>query len=160
MKLYHGSNMAVQKTQILASDRKLDLGTGFYLTSSLEQAERWAEHTTQRRGNGIPTVSIYEILDSYMNELNVKIFHEANEEWLLFVVANRKGSFIDNNFDMIIGPVANNQTIPTITLFEGGFLDVEAAIRNLKPQKLKDQYVIKTEKALQLLQFKEAKKYE
>ena len=95
-----------------------------------------------------------------MNELNVKIFHEANEEWLLFVVANRKGSFIDNNFDMIIGPVANDQTIPTITLFEGGFLDVEAAIRNLKPQKLKDQYVIKTEKALQLLQFKEAKKYE
>ena len=108
--------MAVQKPQILESDRKLDFGTGFHLTSSLEQAERWAVHTTQRRGNGIPTVSIYEIPDNYMNELNVKFFHEADEEWLHFVVANRKGPFIDNNFDMIVGPVANDQTIPTITL--------------------------------------------
>ena len=60
MKLYHGSNMAVYEPQILVSDRKLDFGSGFYLTSSLEQAERWAELTTERRGTGVPTITVYE----------------------------------------------------------------------------------------------------
>ena len=40
MKLYHGSNIAVSKPEILVSDRKLDFGTGFYLTSSSEQARK------------------------------------------------------------------------------------------------------------------------
>lgn len=39
MKLYHGSNVVVSKPEILVSDRKLDFGTGFYLTSSNEQAQ-------------------------------------------------------------------------------------------------------------------------
>ena len=49
MKLYHGSNIAVKNPSILASDRKLDFGSGFYLTSNFEQAERWAELTAERR---------------------------------------------------------------------------------------------------------------
>ena len=32
MILYHGSNIAVEKPKILQSDRRLDFGTGFYLT--------------------------------------------------------------------------------------------------------------------------------
>ena len=41
MKLYHGSNIEVKNPQILKSDRKLDFGTGFYVTTSFEQAEKW-----------------------------------------------------------------------------------------------------------------------
>lgn len=33
MKLYHGSSVVVEKPKILLSDRRLDFGTGFYLTS-------------------------------------------------------------------------------------------------------------------------------
>lgn len=157
MKLYHGSNLAVEKPEILISDRKLDFGTGFYLTSSLEQAERWAENTTQRRHSGIPTISIYEYPDNFADILQVQFFPEANADWLLFVVANRRTPHVENIFDVIVGPVANDQTIPTITLYAEGFLDMEATIRNLKPQKLKDQYALKTEKALTLLRFVEAK---
>lgn len=32
MKLYHGSSVVVEKPKILLSDRRLDFGTGFYLT--------------------------------------------------------------------------------------------------------------------------------
>ena len=52
MKLYHGSNLEIKNPQILESDRKLDFGTGFYLTSSYEQAEKWAILTAKRRGEG------------------------------------------------------------------------------------------------------------
>ena len=94
MKLYHGSNVAVQKPQILTSDRKLDFGTGFYLTSSLEQAERWAELTTERRKTGTPTISVYEFDETKLDELKILKFEKANKKWLDFVVANR-----DNTID-------------------------------------------------------------
>ena len=34
MKLYHGSNVEVKNPQVFESDRKLDFGTGFYVTTS------------------------------------------------------------------------------------------------------------------------------
>ena len=61
MLLYHGSNVAVESPKIIASDRKLDFGTGFYLTSSYEQAEKWAQLTVRRRNAGIPTITVYEL---------------------------------------------------------------------------------------------------
>ena len=59
MKLYHGSNIEVKNPQILESDRKLDFGTGFYLTTSYEQAEKWALLTAKRRGEGQPIISLF-----------------------------------------------------------------------------------------------------
>lgn len=43
MKIYHGSNMVVEKPEIRENLRALDFGAGFYLTSSRTQAERWAK---------------------------------------------------------------------------------------------------------------------
>jgi len=40
MKLYHGSNVAVKNLEIIQINRKLDFGTGFYLTSDYEQAKK------------------------------------------------------------------------------------------------------------------------
>lgn len=59
MKLYYGSNIIVEKPKILQSDRRLDFGTGFYLTSSYEQAERWAYLTVKRRGMGKQIITSY-----------------------------------------------------------------------------------------------------
>ena len=42
MFLYHGSHLEVKNPKILTSARTGDFGTGFYLTSNLEQARRWA----------------------------------------------------------------------------------------------------------------------
>lgn len=39
--LYHGSLEIVENPEIRHSNRTLDYGAGFYLTSSLEQAEKW-----------------------------------------------------------------------------------------------------------------------
>ncbi|MDP8032697.1 DUF3990 domain-containing protein [Pasteurella atlantica] len=38
MKLYHGSNIEVAEPKLLTNQRLLDFGSGFYLTSSLQQA--------------------------------------------------------------------------------------------------------------------------
>ena len=155
MKLYHGSNMAVYEPQILISDRKLDFGTGFYLTSSLEQAERWAKLTAERRGIGVPTISVYEFDEAKLTELKILKFEKANKKWLDFVVANRDNTIDDQMWDMVIGPVANDRTMPVIRLFIAKVYTATEALRRLLPQKLHDQYTFKTQTALQFLKFQE-----
>ena len=48
MLLYHGSNIMIKNPRIIISAKGLDFGSGFYLTSSYEQAERWARLKTNR----------------------------------------------------------------------------------------------------------------
>lgn len=147
--------MAVYEPQILVSDRKLDFGSGFYLTSSLEQAERWAELTTERRGIGVPTITVYEFDETRQTGLKILKFEKANKKWLDFVVANRDNTVDDLKWDMVSGPVANDRTMPVIRLFIAKVYTAAEALRRLLPQKLHDQYTFKTKAALQLLTFRE-----
>ncbi len=155
MKLYHGSSMAVKEPKILKSNRKLDFGMGFYLTSSLEQASRWAILTVRRRQSGIPSVTVFEIADNAFFSCEVKKFNAPDENWLRFITGNRKSMIVEDDSDIVIGPVANDQTLPTLTLYIQGFLNVEQTIQQLRTQHLRDQYVFKTEKALNLLRYLE-----
>ena len=156
MKLYHGSNVIVSKPEILVSDRKLDFGTGFYLTSSSEQAQNWSELTVRRKGSGKPIVSIFEFDDKDLSGLNCLRFQKADADWLRFVSANRKNENVKNDYDLIVGPVANDKTMPVISLYFAGLYDEEETIKRLLPQKLRDQYVFRSELALQKLIFVKA----
>ena len=158
MILYHGSNVIVEQPRLIQSKRQLDFGMGFYTTSSKEQASKWAVRTTSIRETGTPLVSIYELDDIAVEQLSVLKFQHADEDWLRFVVANRTGKEVDEGYDLIIGPVANDQAIRTVNNFVDGYLPVDVAIRLLLPQKLKDQFTFKTEIALSFLHFLEARK--
>lgn len=151
MILYHGSNIEVREPRLLKIQRELDFGKGFYTTSDLTQASNWAQRTAKRRGNGQPVVSVYELNDDALAFLHVLRFGEAGAEWLRYVAANRRGMAPADAWDVVIGPVADDQTMPTITLFLDGFYDEEETIKRLLPQNLKDQYVFKTAGALSLL---------
>lgn len=152
MKLYHGSNIIVEKPKILRSDRKLDFGTGFYLTSSYEQAERWAYLTAKRRETGSGLISVYQVDEEKFDKLVIRRFEKATAEWLQFVAANRRGIDMQGYVDVVTGPVADDKTMPVISLYFAGFYDEEETIKRLLPQKLKDQYVFKTDLALAALQ--------
>ena len=41
-KVYHGSTLAVETPSLQPLTRRLDFGAGFYTTSDLTQARRWA----------------------------------------------------------------------------------------------------------------------
>ena len=83
-------------------------------------------------------------------------FQQADVDWLRFVSANRKNENVPNDYDLIIGPVANDKTMPVISLYFAGFYDEEETIKRLLPQKLRDQYVFRSELALQKLIFVKA----
>ena len=152
MILYHGSNIPVKAPRLFKSDRRLDFGTGFYLTSNLEQACKWAQTVTKRSDTGCALVSVFNFDDSASKNLNISQFEEPNIEWLKFVSANRNAEE-QGNFDIVIGPVANDRTVATLCLFFAGIYSEEETIKRLLPQNLHDQYVFKTQAAIELLQF-------
>ena len=156
MLLYHSSNVVVQAPRLLGAQRPLDFGLGFYLTSNLEQAQRWAKRTVARRHDGTATTSVFEAEVPFPSNLKVLRFEQPDDQWLDIVVANRRrDKHFQNDYDIVIGPVANDQTILTINLYMEGLLQKEAAIAELLPQRLTDQYAFRTEAALALLRFKE-----
>lgn len=150
--LYHGSNQPVENPKILESKRALDFGAGFYLTSSINQAEKWAKSVTLRRGIGKPILNIFEFNEN-VNDLKVLKFEKANGDWLDYVVKNRKKMPLIENYDLIIGPVANDSTLPVINDYMDGKYTKEEAINHLLPQNMKDQFAFATEKALKYLKF-------
>lgn len=157
MRLYHGSNVDVRRPRLFKSDRRLDFGGGFYLTSSYEQAARWAVLTTRRRGQGNALISVYDFDDSRLSRLHVLQFNEADVEWLHFVSDNRNGIQREEAYDIVIGPVADDATMPVLRRFFADIYTEDEAIRRLKTQQLKDQYAFRTQAALDALTFLEVR---
>jgi len=153
MLLYHGSNIIVKNPVIIEANRFFDFGTGFYTTTNYEQALNFAQKVTTRRKEGAPVVNIYEINETEIQKLSILKFEKANEKWLDFVSANRTGETISINYDLIIGPVADDDVYQTFTLYSNGFYTKEQAIEVLKIKKLYNQYVFKTKKALSSISF-------
>ena len=155
MILYHGSDVEVKEPMLLKVQRELDFGKGFYTTSDLEQAAKWAKRTAKRRGVDKAFVTVYEVDNIDINNIRLLNFDSPNKDWLDFVVKNRKGEYIADNWDVISGPVADDQTAQVIDLYLDGLYDEEEAIRRFLTQKLKDQYTFKTLEAINLLKYKE-----
>jgi len=155
MILYHGSNVIVREPKLMPQVRALDFGRAFYLTSDFEQAAKWARTSVLRRGNGAATVSSFELGESRLATLNVLRFDSPNVEWLRFVTRNRAEQIDDSGYDVVAGPVANDNTMPVLNLYFKGAYSEEEALKRLLPQRLSDQYAMKTEAALACLSFKE-----
>jgi hypothetical protein len=157
MDLYHGSNVPVEIPRLLRQSRGLDFGSGFYLTSSQKQADSFSHNVFRRAKTGIPMVSVYKY-DTSMAErkLDILRFANANVAWLEFVKDNRLKSYTGKQYDVIIGPVANDDVLPSILAFVSGQFNVEAALISLKTKKLFDQYCFASERAISLLRFKES----
>ena len=153
MKLYHGSNIAVKEPQVIVSDRKLDFGSGFYLTTSYEQAKRWAQLTAMRRKKGKETITVFEFEKTSFEALKILIFEKADQSWLRYASSNRNNEHASDDYDIVVGPVANDKTAPVLAAYFAGIYDENEAIKRLLPQKLKDQYAFKTAKALKYLKF-------
>lgn len=149
MNIYHGSDVVVEKPEILPSNRLLDFGIGFYTTSNKEQADRWAEKVSLRNNTGKRFLSVYSLdIERARKQLNIIEFISANEKWLDFITLNRRGKESPKEYDIVIGPVADDNVYLTVKLFETGVLDKEEALKRLKVEKLFNQILFHTEKSL------------
>ncbi len=147
LKVYHGSYCKVDKPSLDKGRLDADFGLGFYVTSDLAMAEKWA----CRKKN--------VIINEYMldaDQLKAYSF-PLNEEWLDFVIQNRNGDntdFSPDRYDLLIGATADDKLFATIEQYESGFIDAELAVEVLNCMKVGQQICVRTEKGLDNLHFK------
>jgi len=156
MLIYHGSNVVVERPRILVPNRFLDFGTGFYTTTNKAQAISFADKVTERRREGTSSISVYELDAEKFKSMSVLEFQTPDDRWLDFVSENRAGVAVNKRFDLIIGPVANDDVYQTLVLYTSGVLTREQTLEALKVKRLFNQYVFATEKGLTCLKFIEA----
>lgn len=70
---------------------------------------------------------------------------------------NRTQKGYVHDYDIVFGPIANDRIYAAFALYEGGLINKQALIAELKAYKLVDQYLFHTKKALNALTFTEAK---
>ncbi|MDR1004529.1 MAG: DUF3990 domain-containing protein [Prevotellaceae bacterium] len=159
MIVYHGSTQKVEVPELIVSDRFLDFGSGFYTTTSIEQATRWARIKQKRTDALMAYVNIYEVNDTLLTNENfsIRIFPEADRDWLEFITRNRRGYPL-HTYDLVKGAVANDTIYQTLTLYEAGAYTAEETVIRLKTHRLFDQISFHTEKALKELRFIETLK--
>ncbi|MBP1614874.1 MAG: hypothetical protein H6Q13_2322 [Bacteroidetes bacterium] len=156
MKLYHGSTLVVRRPNLKRGRETTDFGKGFYATTSFDQAKKWANLKKKRESSVKAIVSVFEVPDNILNMDNkVLRFSGATKEWLEFVVDNRRGNETEK-YDLVMGPVANDQLYATIRLYEQGVVTTDAAIEMLKTHTLFNQLSFHTPKAVSLLSFVES----
>ena len=151
MRVFHGTNIVIEHPRMINRFKTLDFGEGFYTTENEDQARSFAVKVCERRSPTlVPVVNCYEFNED-LSQLSVLRFDAPEEQWLDFVVERRKGMALREKFDLIIGPVANDDVFGTIILYEAGQLVKESAIRNFKVKKLFNQVVFCNEFVLSRL---------
>ncbi len=154
MIVYHGSNVEVSEPRIVKSNRTLDFGPGFYTTTNEDQAKDFARRVTANRRSGKATLNVYEVNDAVAFEFcYVMRFPGVADAWLDFVADHRMGVYCGPEYDLVVGPVANDDVYETLQLFINGAISREYAMERLKVKRLYNQYVFKTDKSLPFLRF-------
>ena len=156
MTVYHGSAMEVKKPDTQHSSCNLDFGKGFYVTSSQEQAERWAMRKAAMEGAESAIVNVYE-MRQIPDDVVVKSFPEDLSDWIDFVCACRDGQTIYEQFDIVCGKVANDRVYRVVDFYKNGIWDKARAIREIRAYEHYDQTAfINQEVITRLLQFKKS----
>jgi hypothetical protein len=161
MKLYHGSNTIITNIDLEKCRPYKDFGKGFYCTGIKEQAYLMAKRVARIYG-GDPYINEFDFSESSYksNDLNVKIFESPTKEWAIFVLNNRDRKFSntsslncnnDNKYDLVVGPVADDDLALLFRTFKRGLIDIDILVKEMKYKKVSSQYSFHTQKSLKYL---------
>lgn len=128
--LFHGTVSLFDYIDLDKSKNKRDFGKGFYTTVFENQAKEWAYRLSLRKET--KQQYVYHFIYKPNEMLNVKLFEGLNREWLRFVVANRTAGGLQHDYDVVIGPIADDNTMETIQLHIAGIYNEEETLERLK----------------------------
>lgn len=153
MTVFHGSNQIIKNPDVFHSLRNLDFGKGFYVTSVIEQAKRWAKRKADFFEGTKPILNIYELSEDY-SSLKVLDFKDELETWIDFVCDCRDGSENYKKYDLIIGKVANDKVFKVVDMYHSGIWEKERTLKEIKAYPNYNQIAFISEESLNLLSFK------
>lgn len=146
MNLFHAGYQAIPNPDIHYGRKNADFGQGFYLSDDEFFCHRWAK---ERRGQQV-------YLNKYTLDLSglaVKRF-SRDREWFDYIQTNRAGREDTlSQYDVIIGPIANDTIFDTNGILTSGLLDPDISLQALQLGPTYTQAVIKTKRGAEALQF-------
>lgn len=157
MKLYHGSDVSIDKIELSLSKPFKDFGKGFYLSADYNQAMDMAkERVRQKLGSSTPIVSVFEFDESILNksDLSIKVWDDYCVEWAEFIIKNRdrKLQHPCHNYDIVYGPIADDGVSFQLRRFQAGYLTIQQLVEELKYNKgVTFQYFFANELAISKL---------
>lgn len=165
--LYHGSPVLFAKIDLEKGRPRKDFGRGFYLAVSKSQAlkvmRKKFRETVERRPNHskdglIKTLYTFDVDETRLAELKVKVFSQADAEWFDFVLECRRNDKTPHDYDVVIGPTADDDTKMVIkSLLDGLYGDwwtkkaKDTALAALHPERLGVQWCLLTPRAVSTL---------
>lgn len=182
--LFHGTTYDFKEIDVTMGKGYKDFGKGFYATSVKSHAEsiarrnkRILEARESKIGQRNPqyrarTFQAYrydlEFDDSCIDDpgnLKIKVFEKADREWVRFILRNRNADITVHDYDIVIGPTADENTVTIINsyreeLIATNYADkvLDALIKELQPENLPKQYFFGTDAAIQKLRFKKIRR--
>jgi len=144
MIVYHASTVKVEQPDTKHSRPYLDFGPGFYVTTIQDQAIKYASRFTRRGRKAV--LNIYELSDD-IRQWKTKEFEKYDEEWLDFVTECRTGRTIDD-YDIIIGGIANDKVFRTVDLYYAGDISKEECLKRLVYETPNNQICIRNQQVL------------
>jgi hypothetical protein len=161
--VYHGSTSLLDQIDVKKGKPYKDFGRGFYVTKSKSHASNIALRNMRIEAERYKKRSeaflyTYELDISALGAFKMKEFAAANLEWLQFVLANRKSQDRVHDFDIVIGPTANDDTMVVINAYlDGLYGEVGSAnamntlLKNIEAENLPEQIYFASQSAVQLL---------
>lgn len=148
MLVYHVSDVVIEKPDLKRGRKNADFGQGFYLSTDIDFSLKWATMD-----------GLLNVYDIDLEGLKVKRF-KRDKEWFEYIYNNRRLKDLLDDYDVIIGPIANDTIYDTWGILTSGFVDKEKSLECLMVGNEYTQLVVKTEKAKEKLVFKYFKKIE
>lgn len=156
--LYHGTISQIEHIDVKQGRGNKDFGKGFYMAVSKQQAigmmhkkYKEAVRRSRNKNNFLFEERLYEItLDKkYLETLTIKKFGTADQEWLDFVLLCRENGGMPHDYDLVIGPTADDDTMLCLKAYWDGLYgkvgDSQAKqilLNNLEPENLGIQYYV------------------
>lgn len=178
--LYHGSYIAVPEIDLSKCNSGLDFGKGFYVTTSYEQARSFVPNSIRRNIRAGVISGQFCIADGRVSvyrfhaakHLNIRIFDDANKDWLHFVAANRDKTLFPalltkfENIDIVGGKIADDNTSRVLAGYVTGLFGNPGSettdafvIQSLLPNRLSNQFCLRTPTAIGALEFIRSDRY-
>ena len=133
MKVYHGSYTEVSVVDLSKCELGKDFGRAFYVTKIRQQAEFWAKRKG-RLNNCDGFVTEYNFYENAFEKYNLKVlrFDGYNEDWLDFVIENRRPDAPMHDYDIVEGPVANDDIAQRIFVYLASEISKNDFLEELK----------------------------
>lgn len=154
MRLYHGTIYDFEVPDPTLGHEGTDFGVGFYVTESERMADDWYKGELNKH------INIYDVTLKKINtcELKIRRYSVADVDWAKFVYRNRRKKAPQTQFDIIIGPLADNGLNKWFDKIDNNEITWEDLAQSIIFDKYKSlQYCFKTAKSINLLEYENRK---